>query len=175
MSKMPEPYAPGAADEKETGSAQRLIRNSKARHLLSCVLAGLTFLGAGCQSTNALKKAFFIRSEQILGNWEGLSDDGVFYMITLHTNATGKLGYLSHDGNPVVMRIADWRCDDGRLLISLSETNQNPDLVRTLSGRAGWLSMRLDVSGAGWQRPVMVYREADWERLRNAIKPGMDE
>jgi len=61
------------------------------------------------------------------------------------------------------------------LLISLWETNQNPDLVRTLSGRAGWLSMRLTASGGGWQRPVMVYREADWERLRNAIKPGMDE
>ena len=143
--------------------------------LLSCILAGLAVLVVGCQSTQPPRKAFVIDSEQILGTWEGLSDDGVFYLITLQTNATGKLGYVSDEGRPAIVRISDWQCDNGRLVISLSKTNQNPDSVQEVLGRAGWLSMRLNVSGAGWQRPVIVYREADWERLRNSIKPEMDQ
>jgi hypothetical protein len=149
------------------------LRKPLAVSSLACLLLDLTLLVAGCETRSAPGKSFMVQPEQLLGGWQGLSDDGVFYIMGLHSNGSGTFAYTSRDAKPVVFEVTNWQCSHKRFLLVVEAKDENPDAVQKVEGIPGWLSMDLVVSGQAWQRKVAFYREQEWERLRSLLKTSM--
>jgi len=133
----------------------------------------LTFCGCVApQATN--KSARAIKPEEVAGMWGGLSNDSIFHLLKLKAGGIGLFGYIHRGGQPTVLRIRNWRCDDKRILVMLEPDTENPDGIATIEGEAGWTSMNLVVASlTGGRRSVVFHREDMLAEMRNALESRM--
>jgi len=139
------------------------------------LLVVMAFILSACQTDPGSKKSFPIRASEISGEWEGLSDDGVFYIVQLEPSGTGAIGYTRHDEGAAMLRIGSWRCDGKRVFVSAGQEGADPNAAIRIEGQAGWLKMDLNVLGRDWHRHLTLYRASEWERLRTTVRASLSQ
>jgi hypothetical protein len=133
--------------------------------VVACILSA-------CQSDPSSRKSFPIRASEISGEWEGLTEDGVFYIVQLEPSGMGAIGYARHDESAAILGVSSWRCDGKRLFVSAGQGEADPNAAIRIEGQAGWLKMDLNVPGRNWHRHLTHYRVSEWKRLSTAVRTG---
>jgi hypothetical protein len=146
-------------------------------YMVTAAIIALALTVCGCVVPQAANKsARAIKPEEVAGTWGGLSDDSVFHLLKLKEGGIGLFGYLHRGGQPAVLRIKNWRCENKRILVLLEPDAENPDGIIELEGPAGWTSMNLAVtSPTGGQRRVVFHREDMRAEMRNVLESRMAE
>jgi len=108
------------------------------------------------------------RPEDLIGVWIGFWEDEEFTRLDLRADSTGYCAYvappdfITHQYGVHVYRVTAWSIDGWKLNISLAPVDSRRDESIYLKGRAGYLSLQLEIGGANrkWKEQVVLHKES---------------
>lgn len=145
---------------------------------LSCYVACLlAVLAAGCQSTSvAEKKPRPVTDSDLIGNWVGLTEDGIYYFrIDLQRSSKGRCAYAYVHDDARLLAVNNWSTEAGRIQMAVLPIDPDQNSIEQISGTAHASIMELSVTGKGWQRRLVLRREDDMERRAGLVKNRMEQ
>jgi hypothetical protein len=146
------------------------------------VFAIIALLGTSLPGAVATKRAIPPRPEELVGSWIGFWQDEEFTRLDLRADFTGYCAYvapadsITHQDGVHVYRVTRWSLDGWELNTALTPVNPTDESVY-LKGRVAYLSMRLEIGGAGrkWKERVVLHKESRIQASNEETRTKIDE
>ncbi len=136
------------------------------------IIAALVLAVASCETPSAAEESFPIKPAELLGRREGLSDDGIFYIMDLGSNAVATVAYTSRQAAVRVVHARSWQCIHKRFLLAVNESDKNRTALRSskaLMAGCRYVDGLRDTLG----NKSNFHRDDEWERLRRIAAKAM--
>lgn len=150
---------------------------SRIRDLLttSLVLICLTIGAAETASAVSEKRMKPLSKEEVAQVWIGLSEDELYILrLSLDESGRGEAAYVFVDQPPRLFSIQSWTYRGGHIEMVLEAADDSKLEVPTLKGAVIGSSMKLTMSGQGWNRRVELRLEAALEGRWRSLKKAME-
>ena len=141
-----------------------------------CLSCFVFLVCCGCQTPAAFgKKPLPPRDSDLLGFWDGLTQDGLyFFRIKLEPDGTGLCAYVYLREEPRLLAVQKWSNQSGRINLALSPIDDDRNQIREINGVAHATIMNLTVLGNGWRSPLVLRPEDDIQRRFGLVKSRME-
>lgn len=129
-----------------------------ARLVSTLTLVLVVLLAATSQATT---KALPIPAQALIGVWIGFDQyQFEFTRLDLRADSTGYCAQVFTPDSAQVYRIQKWGVDGFNLTADLMPLSTNARKGLRLRGRAGLAWMKLQITGKGWKRELLLFPEA---------------
>jgi hypothetical protein len=99
--------------------------------------------------------------EEVVGSWQGYSDDGLeFDRLELDPDGTGLLAISYLPNAPSLLyRVESWVIRGGVIELTLAQIDKAAELVKMSPALLGVDALEVTLHGAGWSRQLVLFNE----------------